>query len=68
MSEYQDAFRAGEQACARHEHPDANPYKPRRVHVLADPPGPKQYTLARMWLRGWQHHAQQHRRNPPATV
>jgi len=52
--EYRQAFEAGMNACKAGEPVAANPYRPRRVHFLADLPGPKQTALARLWLRGWQ--------------
>jgi hypothetical protein len=59
--EYRDAYTAGELACRVGEGVAANPHRA-RVHYLADPPGPRQTALARMWLAGWQHQAEVTRR------
>jgi hypothetical protein len=63
--EYRNAFIAGQNACRAGEAVTANPHRPRRVHVLDEPPGPKQVALARLWLRGWQ---SAKRGNRPRTV
>lgn len=52
--EFRDAYEQGRAAALRGEPATANPYRPRRVHVLAPPPRPRDQLRATAWLTGWQ--------------